>query len=230
VETEKITAMHGLSDTHIKGAIAVSSLGTVSGALYGLTKGANPLTTGVSTGFNSGIAAFTFFGVRDYLITPMINSTSGSPQVVVPSRAPGGVGENVLDSTCAGAVTGALLNGIRFGRGRVATGAGAWALTGAVLQLAYNEASRVRISYARNHQDAQEEEKSSSTGDVERSQMNASDAIMGIITWIAPVKKITDEEYLEAMKKQQAAVEKRLAQSNQARSKVEGPINPKNVA
>lgn len=86
----------------------------------------------------------------------------------------------------------------------VLTGAGAWGVIAPILQFAYNEASIRRDA----SQSAQIQRESISTESNE--PRNASEKIMQVMTWVAPVRKISDQEYLDLMKKQQEAVEKRL--------------------
>ncbi|KAG9000891.1 hypothetical protein FRB94_001531 [Tulasnella sp. JGI-2019a] len=185
-----------------RGTLFFSSIGVIGGAGYALGTRKSPWLYGAATGVGHAIGAVTFFGFREYLVAPLIGS-SGLPfstfgQTNDRSR-------NILESAIAGTLTGGTLSLIMSRSPRlVLTGAGAWGVIAPVLQFAYNEASiRRDISHS-----AQVEREALSSGTEE--PKNASEKIMEVMTWVAPVKKISDQEYLDLMKKQQDAVEKRL--------------------
>ncbi|KAG8908076.1 hypothetical protein FRB99_000520 [Tulasnella sp. 403] len=182
-------------------------VGAGFGALYGLAKRLPPLPYASASGLNSGIAAFTFFGLREYAVAPALRAAQFEPPYSTGNR-------HIIDSASAGALTGAILNGARYGRSRLMSGAVAWALTATTLQFAYNEASKV--IYEQPKQITTSLPAHNAAEPAGSNQENGfSDKVMKVMTWVAPVRKLSDEEYLEAMKKKQAAIEKKLVQLEQ---------------
>jgi len=182
-----------------------SALGAFSGTAYGLAKQKSPLAYGSMSGFNTAIASFAFFGSREFAITPLISSARGTPfdGHILATRT-----DKLVDSGCAGAFTGSILNGMLYGRGRMLSGAAVWALTSALLQLAYNEASLARTNFASEfHRTRTIHEGAPS---VPTDAAGFSYSLMSLMTWIAPVKKLSDEEYVELMKKKKDAIDRRV--------------------
>ncbi|KAG8920240.1 hypothetical protein FRC01_000862 [Tulasnella sp. 417] len=208
--------------TVINGTVAVSLVGGLSGAGYATLKGNSPLTYGFMTSLNTGLASFTFFGSREFLFSPLIQENLSHVEAIQPN---GSVMDKVADSAAAGAFTGAILNGVRYGKGRVAAGAVAWAVTTSLLQMGYNkfaiaqrESQPIQQTIP-GHSDAPSQLHSqvqalanSPTPQPPVEPRGASDRIMDVMTWVAPVKKLSDDEYVTAMRKQQAAIDKRLAE------------------
>ncbi|KIO30795.1 hypothetical protein M407DRAFT_20120 [Tulasnella calospora MUT 4182] len=212
--------------TVVNGTVAVSLVGGLSGAGYATLKGKSPLAYGFMTSLNTGLASFTFFGSREFLFSPLIRENLSHVEAIQPN---GSVTDKVADTAAAGAFTGAILNGVRYGRGRVAAGAVAWAFTTSLLQMGYN---KVLIQAQR---DAEQSHQTNPGHADAPSQLHsqvqelanphapqpplptaepqgASYRIMDVMTWVAPVKKMSDDEYVTVMRKQQAAIDKRLAE------------------
>ncbi|KAG8969292.1 hypothetical protein FRC05_001152 [Tulasnella sp. 425] len=205
---------------------SVRTVGTfiagLSGAGYATLKGKSPLTYGFVTSLNTGLASFTFFGSREFLFSPLIRESFSHVEAIQPN---GSVTDKVADSAAAGAFTGAILNGIRYGGSRAPSGALAWAFTTSLLQMGYN---KVIISQRESQPIHQSNPGRSDTPSQLHSQVQeisnppqfqlppepkgTSDRIMDVMTWVAPVKKLSDDEYVTVMRKQQAAIDKRLAE------------------
>ncbi|KAG9047573.1 hypothetical protein FS837_001978 [Tulasnella sp. UAMH 9824] len=213
--------------TVINGTVAVSLVGGLSGAGYATLKGKSPLAYGFMTSLNTGLASFTFFGSREFLFSPLIRENLSHVEAIQPK---GSVTDKVADSAAAGAFTGAILNGVRYGRGRVAAGALAWAFTSSLLQMGYNKViiAQRESEHVRQVNPGHVDAPSQLHSQVQElaythapqpplppaEPKGASDRIMDVMTWVAPVKKLSDDEYVEVMRKQQAAIDKRLAELN----------------
>lgn len=98
-----------------------------------------------------------------------------------------------------------------------------------MLQFAYNEASlRFRppplpftTTLDLENGDALEKPfASGSNSDLPKKE--TSEKVMDVMTWVAPVKKLTDQEYAEIMRKQQEAVEKRLREMEKEKGRSSG--------
>ncbi|KAG9013657.1 hypothetical protein FRB90_005800 [Tulasnella sp. 427] len=203
--------------TVVTGTLAVSLVGGLSGAGYATLKGKSPLTYGFMTSLNTGLASLTFFGSREFLFSPLIRDSLSHVELVQPT---GNVTDKVADTAAAGAFTGAILNGVRYGGSRVAAGAVAWACTTSLLQMGCNRfiiAQRDSLPVQQSelnepsHLHSQVKELSEPSIRLPEPK-GSSDRIMDVMTWVAPVKKLSDDEYVTVMRKQQAAIDKRLAE------------------
>jgi len=113
---------------------------------------------------NSGITAATFFGLREYAVSPLLVSTLPFPQYAKRRRELRVAGTRVLepdlplsrseerrhkslDSGLSGAFTGGILRGWKSGPGAILPGALTAATVCIALQYAYNGAGIARLRY-----------------------------------------------------------------------------------
>ncbi|KAG8947446.1 hypothetical protein FRC04_010767 [Tulasnella sp. 424] len=173
------------------------------------------LTYGFPTGLNSGLASFTFFGSREFLFSPLFRKGFSHVEALQPN---GSVTDKVADSAAAGAFTGAIVNGIRYRGGRVPSGALAWACTASLLQMGFNKFMPAIRQSNPGRSASQPHSQAQGISDPPQFQpppepKGASDRIMDVTTWVAPVKKLSADEYVTVMRKQQASIDKRLDES-----------------
>ncbi|KAG8951357.1 hypothetical protein FRC03_012545 [Tulasnella sp. 419] len=224
------------SATHvIKGTAAVSLLGGLAGATYGAIKRQPPIVLGTATALNSGLSAFVFFGTREYIVKPGWQSlqnqqqASGEPAFEQPpystvrSRRTEGVPETII----AGSLTGGILNAWKHGPKAAVSGTLTWAIVTGLIHTGYNQLRLARIQYVSNRLESTAGPSTDPAFSISPQHpppsRDVSTRIMDIMTWIAPVKKLSDEEYLEIMRRKQAEVDARIRQLDRELSKGHKP-------
>ncbi|KAF9227857.1 hypothetical protein BS17DRAFT_774423 [Gyrodon lividus] len=150
--------------TVMKGVAITSSTCGVTAGLYGVCKQSSPGNLFLFSAVNSGIAAATFFSIREYIVSPALVLTHPGKQyrlrrhrlipVVVDSthdELPLSWSDirtsRLLDSGISGALTGGILNTWKRGRRGLVPGLTTGALMCTLLQWTFNESDIVRINY-----------------------------------------------------------------------------------
>ncbi|KAG8864263.1 hypothetical protein FRB96_006084 [Tulasnella sp. 330] len=207
----------------------LASVGTIGGAGYALGTRKSPWLYGSATGVGHAIGSVAFFGYREYLVVPLLRSSGlyyNSDPTFGRSQDRS---KNILESAVAGTLTGGTLSLVMSRSPKmVLTGAGAWGVIAPIFQFTYNE-----ISIRRNVFHSAEMERESLSAELDGPK-SASEKIMEFMTWVAPVRKISDQEYLDLMKRQQEAVEKRLEEvrpdgSTSPRAPDDGMMGPRRI-
>ncbi|GFZ45293.1 hypothetical protein JCM24511_03019 [Saitozyma sp. JCM 24511] len=148
--------------------LASASLGAGTGAVIGVLQSANPFILSVNMGINAGVVGVTFFGLREYLVSPLLLSgratTSHTRRLAelsekqrgklplpppLPLPSPSSVEElrfeRVLDSSIAGALTGGLLSGGLRGPRTIVPASVTLSLIASALQLSVNQLRITRL-------------------------------------------------------------------------------------
>ncbi|KIJ17464.1 hypothetical protein PAXINDRAFT_162321 [Paxillus involutus ATCC 200175] len=150
--------------TVMKGVAITSSLCGVTAGLYGAFKQRSPGNLFLLSAVNSGIAAATFFSLREYIVGPALVLTLPGKQYRLRRHrliyAAGGPTHDepplswadirisrLLDSGISGALAGGILNTWKRGRRGLVPGLATGALVCSLLQWTSNEFDIIRISY-----------------------------------------------------------------------------------
>ncbi|PFH51730.1 hypothetical protein AMATHDRAFT_46899 [Amanita thiersii Skay4041] len=192
------------------GNLFLATLSAFATGIYGISiRHPNYGTLASAAALNSGITAATFFGLREYAISPLLASTLPWLQYVrrrhelavdPSSLTPAPLSwsekrtQKLLDSGLSGAATGAILRGWKSGPAAMLPGAITTSTICILLQYAFNEAGIARLKYLAEQQ---------CTPDESASLMERAMGSFGL-------RRISDEEYLETMIKQRAAHLKRI--------------------
>ncbi|KAJ8472715.1 hypothetical protein ONZ45_g16553 [Pleurotus djamor] len=101
---------------------------------------------------NSGLTAFTFFGVREAAVSPILRRFSPSDRDAISEHStPRSWGElrsqKLLDSSLSGAITAGGLRGMKSGPRSVLPGAVTGAIICTLLQYTFNEVRVQRLKY-----------------------------------------------------------------------------------
>ncbi|KDQ12249.1 hypothetical protein BOTBODRAFT_419197 [Botryobasidium botryosum FD-172 SS1] len=207
--------------TVVQGVLAVCA---VSGACYGFLKRQSPALMAMASTVNCGIAGLTFFGLREYIVSPVLVSTLSTQQYVrrrdqfagLTPRAPITWGEirseKLIDTAIASGLAGGALNAWKRGRVGLVPGIVTASLICTLIQYASNELSLARIKLVSKQQAQQ----------VQAPQVvpapllsrdpapSSSQKIMDVLSHVAPIRRLSDEEYLQMMEKKKIEVDKRL--------------------
>ncbi|KZO95890.1 hypothetical protein CALVIDRAFT_598936 [Calocera viscosa TUFC12733] len=207
---------------NVRNAVLISTLlGAAYGAGYGLVKRSSSLLFGFTTGTSACLATSIFFGVREWAVSPLLVSTINQGQyaqrriqyqgdhVDGPDPKEGWTEMRlykVPDSALAGALTGGALNPIRRGRAGIIPGAVTVALTAAALQYASNEAYITRIKFVAR--ELKSEQAASNPAEPPR---GFSQMVLDSLSYVMPVKRLNDEEYVKVTEKRKKEIDARLA-------------------
>ncbi|KAG9226174.1 hypothetical protein CCMSSC00406_0005085 [Pleurotus cornucopiae] len=130
---------------------------------YGILAGAAAM--------NSGLTAFTFFGIREFAISPLLVSSLSTKEYQrwrraleplssdIAEQSPVSWGDlrrqKLLDSAVSGALTAGSLRALKTGPKGILSGAVAGATVCAILQYSYNEIGVQRLKYITRPQSSQ---------------------------------------------------------------------------
>ncbi|KAF8634088.1 hypothetical protein AX15_001090 [Amanita polypyramis BW_CC] len=205
--------------------VRTAALSAFITGLYGITAGnPNYSVLAGAAALNSGITAVTFFGLREYAVSPVLVYTLPWPQYARRRRellGPAEAGTDIisteppsladrrkhklLDSGLSGAAAGGILRGWKSGPAAALPGSMAAATVCLVLQYAFNEAGIARLKYVSRYQASVSQslptEPSSLSSDQNISLTEPSPSLMERVVHAIGVRRMTDEEYLQRMKK-----------------------------
>ncbi|KAF8635498.1 hypothetical protein AX17_003888 [Amanita inopinata Kibby_2008] len=203
-----VSGIHGITQGH---------------ARYGLLAG--------TAAVNGGITAATFFGIREYAVSPLLVSTLPWTQYTRrrrelglaehgghPADEPLTFSEKrrhkLLDSGVSGAIAGAILRGQKAGRRAIIPGAMTVGAICIVLQYAFNEADIARLKYLSRRQSTDQELQINATPSPEQELFTPepSPPFMQRMMSTIGIQKISDDEYLERMKKMREIHLRRIAE------------------
>ncbi|KAI0636719.1 hypothetical protein C8Q77DRAFT_520284 [Trametes polyzona] len=201
-----------------KGAAATSVVAGTFAALHGLYRGSrHPAPLALSAGANGGIAGAIFFGIREVIVSPLLQTTlrRGGP-AQEPSGSETSTSRptwtqlrthHLLDSATSGALTGAIIN--KWRNGRVLAGARTAALLCTLVQLGFNELGVWRIKYVtRKIQEKPAPAPLPAPAEnTSEPKMSFFDRAMSLIGF----RKLSEEEYLKVLKKQRDEALERIA-------------------
>ncbi|KAF8643846.1 hypothetical protein AX16_008863 [Volvariella volvacea WC 439] len=213
--------------------------------LYGIFKGqpGYGILAGAAA-VNSGLTAGAFFSIREFIVSPILVSAVPGAHYARRRRMLGINRERddeynlsatpswselrtykIVDTAASGAITGGLFRGWRSGPKAVLPGAITAAAFCALLQVAYNELGIYRINYISKSSERQS-----------RAQAPAKPASQEGLPWTQRiwswfgVRKMTDEEYLEKLKrtrdyhlKRIEELEQQVAEENSDKDKSNTP-------
>ncbi|TFK63230.1 hypothetical protein BDN72DRAFT_776151 [Pluteus cervinus] len=164
---------------------------------------------------NSGITAATFFGIREYAVSPVLVSSISSEQYIrrrqflgisqpddslhTLSEAPSILTlrtQKLLDTSLSGALAGGLIRGWKSGPRAIIPGAIMAASVCSLLQLAYNELGLRRLQYLM-HPPQPVVEVPLPQPEVVPTQKSISDRIASLLG----MQTVSDEQYLMRLKK-----------------------------
>ncbi|RPD66419.1 hypothetical protein L226DRAFT_566853 [Lentinus tigrinus ALCF2SS1-7] len=206
-------------------ALVAIAAGTFT-AIHALYRGSrHPTPLALSAAVNGGVAGTLFFGLREVLVSPLLQSFNHSTPNQGTSSTPSPQSWSQMrthklpDSALSGAFTGGILNAWQYGRARIWAGARTAAIICTVLQLGYNELGVTRVKFvSRKIKESQSQPDAVSVPDAipvpDAPRLSIFDRLMGIVGF----RKLTDEEYLEALKKQRDEALVRIAAIEQERS------------
>ncbi|RDB22273.1 hypothetical protein Hypma_010602 [Hypsizygus marmoreus] len=209
--------------TVIQGTLITSGVSAFISGLYGIsTRNPRYGFIAAAAAINSGVTAVTFFGIREYLISPLLVSTLPWPQYVRRRRELGindasddsssALGpptwsdlrqHKTLDTGISGVLAGGALRGWKSGPRAIVPGALTIGAVCTLLQLAYNEIGITRLRYVSGLNGTLSVPKSSSPPSKSLSQR-----FLGLLG----LQAVTDEEYLAKMKTTRDSHVKRIAE------------------
>ncbi|RDX56469.1 hypothetical protein OH76DRAFT_389373 [Lentinus brumalis] len=213
--------MDPATPVHIaKCAVATSIATGTFTAIHALYRGSrHPTPLALSAAVNGGIAGTLFFSIREVLVTPLLRTVSYSTPNQGSSSAPSLQSwsqmrmHSLPDSALSGAITGGVLNAWQHGRARILSGARTGAIICTVLQLGYNELGVMRVKFVSRK--IKETRPPADVVPVSDAPTPVSDpsrlSIFDRLVRVIGFRKLTDEEYLEALKKQRDEALARIA-------------------
>ncbi|PBL02383.1 hypothetical protein ARMGADRAFT_1158927 [Armillaria gallica] len=200
--------------TVIQGTVITSTTCAFITGAYGiLNRFPNYAELSAAAAINSGATAATFFGIREYVISPVLIRTVPGVQYARRRRdagisqlpTDGDVPENVswtemrtnklLDTGISGAITGGVLRGITTGRSAIVSGGITASIASTLVQLGYNELLVTRLKYV--------SQQSTQSADPEPRQNRWAERRATVMSWFG-LSKYSDEEFLESMKAQRS--------------------------
>ncbi|TFK30270.1 hypothetical protein FA15DRAFT_752359 [Coprinopsis marcescibilis] len=204
--------------TVIYGTLTTSAASALTVGAYGALLG-RPLPT-VAAGFaafNAGMTAVTFFGIREFIVSPMLVHNAPWPQYArrreelglaspLDPTSPRSMSElrwqNILDSGISGAITGGLIRGWKSGRKGVLSGGILASIACVGLQYGFNSANVARLNYVSKAKEAEASKQALASKPAE--PVSFQDRVLGLFG-IVP---ISDEEYLAKLKRTKSIHEK----------------------
>ncbi|KAL4067688.1 hypothetical protein V8B97DRAFT_1941208 [Scleroderma yunnanense] len=219
-----------------KGIVVTSTVCGVIAGLYGTLKGHNPAKLSLFSAVNGGIAAATFFSIREYIVGPALTLTHPGKQYQrrrehLKDLVDGVSREKatliwsdirtscLLDSAISGAIAGGILNTWKRGRVGLVSGIGTGALMCTLLQWTANEFDVFRIG----HISRQTTEALSTTDSKKHSQADISmpsslhtisSSLPGENSWkhvlSAFARQVSDDDYLKRLKTERDAHLRRI--------------------
>ncbi|KAI6127812.1 hypothetical protein EV401DRAFT_968129 [Pisolithus croceorrhizus] len=141
-----------------KGVAATSAICGVTAGLYGALRGHPPARLALFSAVNGGLAAATFFSIREYIVSPVLTLTQNHYtrrkewRSAVDRAAPTLSWIHIrtsrlLDSAVSGGIAGGVLNAWKRGKVGLVPGLGTGALLCTLLQWGVNELHVFRIRH-----------------------------------------------------------------------------------
>ncbi|KAK2466706.1 hypothetical protein APHAL10511_000964 [Amanita phalloides] len=194
--------------TVAQGTLITSALSAFATGLYAIAyRNPNYSLLAGAAALNSGITAATFFGLREYAISPTLkHARQDTLSLSWTDRRT----HHLLDSGLSGAAAGGILRGWKSGPAAVLPGAATAATICVLLQYAFNEAGIARLRYASRHYASPAEPPLHHGLDYERSE--PSPTLAQRMLNVIGVRKMADDEYLNQMKKTRDHHLRRMAQ------------------
>ncbi|KAF9789915.1 hypothetical protein BJ322DRAFT_1044848 [Thelephora terrestris] len=208
--------------TVAKGTTLTTLAGGFLWGIHGTVKGVPALGLYASSAaLSSGIAGVTFFGIREYLISPLFVSTFNTNQHIRQRRArssdanapveplsPPTFGEmrftRIPDTATSGAIAGALLSSWKFGYRRALPGAVTSALFCATLQLIGNELGVQRVKYISRRQTPNQT--------TPAAEGSPSESWTQLLFRSIGFQRVAQDEYLSRLKRERDAYLVRIAE------------------
>jgi len=193
-------------------------LGAAYGASFGLIKRSSSILFAGTTGASCLIASTIFFGIREWAATPMLrpyldNTLYGPEAQFVSALSPEAPQPDwskmrlyhLPDSAAAGALTGGALNSLRRGRAGIIPGAVTISLAAGVIQYVFNEGHIARVQLVAH------EVRTGRLAELQSAPPKPiQERVLEALSMIAPIRKLSDEEYIRITEKKKAEVEARL--------------------
>ncbi|GMK58246.1 hypothetical protein CspeluHIS016_0502780 [Cutaneotrichosporon spelunceum] len=224
-----------------KGVVFSALAGAGAGGTLGWARKQNPFQLGVNMGINCGIASLFFLGAREYLVSPILLGVHATPEharraeeletgVAEPQSISDIRLNRLLDSAIAGAAAGGGLSTFTRGPRTLIPAAFTAALLATAGQGLVNQTRVWRLELlARRAREAQPTQVPTSAPEPTVDVMESFEApakpdgqrrgdapltsrMMGVLSHILPVKKLSDEEYLTGLEKKRDDVNRRIAE------------------
>ncbi|PSR83092.1 hypothetical protein PHLCEN_2v5896 [Hermanssonia centrifuga] len=187
--------------------------------IYGTFKGwpIGPLAG--SSALNGGIAAATFFSLREYIVSPLLLSTVDAGQfsrrkweLEAPHEKQPGRSERLTwwgmrarklpDAAVSGAITGGVLYTLKRGRRGIIPGAVTASVACSVLQLAYNELGVMRVKYVSQRLEAENMP----------APLEPKTPLSQHVLKLFGMHQLSDEDYLEKLKHRREIALRQIAE------------------
>lgn len=215
-----------------QGTVALGLAAGAAGALIGVRRGKDPVTLAGRMAINGGVAGLGFFAFKEYLIAPGLAElrrrraeelTNGkTPRAeqtqILPWR------QGLTESAMAGGLTGGFMSALARGPRTIVPAAITSALLTSTLQLGVNavKVARLEALAVREQRNAVAVEETARqqnlTADqqAEESAAAASQASFASRLWTrlqaySPIRKLSDDEYLDILHTQASELEQNLA-------------------
>ncbi|KAI0086200.1 hypothetical protein BDY19DRAFT_961833 [Irpex rosettiformis] len=177
-----------------------------------------------------------FFGVREFAVSPMLVTTLETPQYKRRRlEIEGNVGShpfgrltwsemrmtNLLDSSISGALTGGIIHSYNRGPAYFLSGASRVGVICAALQLGFNELRVQRVKFA-----SRNAEKTRYPASPEPKPMEPKKSLFERFLRVLGGRTLSDEEYLEILKRKREGALRRIAELEEERSKASEQDSP----
>ncbi|GHJ84215.1 hypothetical protein NliqN6_0617 [Naganishia liquefaciens] len=224
-----------------KATAALALLGATTGGTLAVLRAQHPLPLVLGMGLNGAVAGLSFFGIREYVVSPLLVASLDGPgyrrrrqlasasapavDVVTPTNEISLMrNDRVMDSALAGGIAGSSISGLVRGRRTIPASFITSALITAALQYTTNtiRVTRVQTLLARQSQSQSQPQPQSDTSVPVPSstEPSAHDAPTTTTTWLdriasalgkwSPVRKLSDDEYAQILRRQKAEVQEAL--------------------
>ncbi|BEI82431.1 hypothetical protein CcaverHIS002_0302990 [Cutaneotrichosporon cavernicola] len=221
-------------------AVVLSALGGAgAGGTLGWARKQNPFQLGVNMGINCGIVSLFFFGTREYLVSPILLGVCATPaharraeELETGITEPQSISDvrmnRILDSAIAGAAAGGGLSTFIRGPRTLIPAAFTAGLLATVGQGLVNQSRVWRLELlAKRAREGLPEPAPAFEPAVEvmesfetpakpdgerRGDAPITSRMMGVLSHILPVKKLSDEDYLAGLEKKRNDVDRRIAE------------------
>ncbi|TBU35720.1 hypothetical protein BD311DRAFT_12088 [Dichomitus squalens] len=198
-----------------KGAAITSIVSGTFTAVHALYRGSShPTPLALSAAVNGGIAGTLFFSIREAAIRPLLRRSGHSAHTTPDTSSQPSWSHlrmhDVPETIISSALTGGIINAWRRGSAGIWAGARTAAVICTVLQFGFNELSVMRVKFvSRQMQESQPRPEivPSPPDTLEEPRTSIFDRLMAVIGF----RKLTDEEYMKALKKQRDAALERIA-------------------
>lgn len=203
-----------------QGTVALGLAAGAIGALIGVRRGKDPVTLGGRMAVNGGVAGLGYFAFREYLIAPGLAELRGRQSQELSGPSPWRHG--LTESALAGGLTGGSMSALARGPRTIIPAAITSALLTASLQLTINAVKVARLEALtvreQRHVVAAEEvaRQKGLSDEQQAEEQEAASSSFGSRLWTrlqsySPIRKLSDEEYLDILHTQASELEQTLA-------------------